>query len=154
MPIEIERKYLIANNDWEPLVINSFSIKQGYLNLAPERTVRVRIKENSAFITIKGKTKGICRAEFEYPIPLQEAVQLILLSEGSLIEKVRYEISYEGNIWEVDLFSGENKGLIIAEIELPSESHHFKIPQWIGKEVSEDARYYNANLVTTPYLNW
>ncbi len=154
MGMEIERKFLVSNDDWKPLVANSFSIKQGYLNLDPERTVRVRITEDRAHITIKGKTNGISRAEFEYQIPLQDGEQLILLSEGVLIEKVRHEVKYEDNIWEIDVFLGRNKGLVMAEIELTSENQTFKIPPWIGKEVSADTRYYNANLVRHPYLNW
>ncbi len=154
MALEIERKFLVSNDDWKPLVANSFSIKQGYLNLDPERTVRVRITEDRAHITIKGKTNGISRAEFEYQIPLQDGEQLILLSEGVLIEKVRHEVKYEDNIWEIDVFLGRNKGLVMAEIELTSENQTFKIPPWIGKEVSADTRYYNANLVRHPYLNW
>jgi len=154
MSIEIERKFLITNDGWKSLVINSFFIKQGYLNLAPERTVRVRIKGSQAHITIKGKSKGISRAEFEYQIPLKEAEQLILLSEGALIEKVRHEVKYEGNLWEIDVFSGKNQGLIVAEIELASENQIFKIPDWIGKEVSDDTKYYNSNLVISPFLAW
>jgi len=154
MGLEIERKFLIKSDDWKPLVINSFSIKQGYLNLAPKRTVRVRIQEKNAFITIKGKTKGITRVEFEYTIPFQEAKQLILLSEGSLIEKIRHKVKYEGNVWEIDVFSGTNEGLIIAEIELQSETQSIEIPSWLGKEVSNDSRYYNANLVKNPYSSW
>ncbi len=154
MGVEIERKFLITNNDWKPLVINSFSIKQGYLSLAPERTVRVRTKNNKAYLTIKGKNKGITRAEFEYEIPIIEAEQLLLLCEGTIIEKVRHEVVYEHKIWEIDVFKGDNQGLIIAELELINEEETFKIPDWLGKEVSTEAKYYNSSLATLPYAKW
>lgn len=154
MPLEIERKFVVTTNEWRTLVSRSYTIKQGYLNLAPERTVRVRVKEDEAFITIKGKSIGITRAEFEYEIPVKEAEQLLELCEGVIILKTRHEVVFEHKLWEVDVFEGENTGLIMAEIELTAEEENFKTPAWVGKEVSTDSRYYNSNLVKNPFANW
>ncbi len=154
MPTEIERKFLVRNNNWKDAVKRSFIIKQGYLNSNAERTVRVRLKGDEGFITIKGKSKGISRAEFEYKIPVNEAEQILLLCEESIIRKTRFEVNIANHLWEIDVFKGANKGLIIAEIELSSEQENFELPTWIGKEVSDDKRYYNSHLAKNPFCQW
>lgn len=152
MAIEIERKFLVHGDAWRDAPAIYYS--QGYLNRAKERTVRVRIAGEEAFLTIKGVTAGASRAEFEYPIPLWDARDLLALCEQPLIEKYRRKILFEGFIWEVDEFLGENAGLVVAEIELPSEDMHFTKPAWVGVEVTSDARYYNSALSSHPYSRW
>lgn len=154
MAVEIERKFLVRNESWRKDVQKIFSIKQGYLNSDTERNVRVRIKGEKGFLTIKGKTKNISRVEFEYEIPLFDAEELIKLCVKPIIEKVRHEIVYDGNIWEIDEFFGENKGLVIAELELKSEHQIYNSPEWIGKEVSNDSRFYNSSLIQNPFSLW
>lgn len=156
MATEIERKYLVHPKAWEKAKTKAtFSlISQGYLSLEAERTVRIRIKEEVAFLTIKGKTKGISRVEFEYPIPLKDGLDLLKLCQGSMIQKRRYLLKENQLTWEVDEFEGDNKGLIIAEVELESETQEPILPSWIKEEVSDDNRYYNSNLVTHPFKNW
>ena len=150
MPKEIERKYLLKSDDWKTLVSKSYSIQQGYLNSDPERTVRVRIKDDRGILTIKGKNEGITRAEYEYEIPIKEAEELIQLCELSIIKKVRNIVTLNSHIWEIDVFDGANKGLVLAEVELESEDTEILLPDWIGKEVSHDIRYYNSNLAKNP----
>ena len=154
MGIEIERKFLLANTDWESLVSKKIQIRQGYLNSDSERTVRVRITNDDAFLTIKSKSENISRAEFEYKIPLDEASELLLLCEKPLIEKTRNIVFIENHIWEIDVFEGDNKRLTLAEIELKSENENFSKPNWVGKEVSDDNRYYNSNLIKNPFKAW
>ena len=154
MAQEIERKFRVANDDWRAMASSSSSLKQGYLSSSAEATVRVRLEDNLGTLTIKSKTKGITRNEFEYAIPAQEAKELLMLCSGPLIEKTRYRIPQENRTWEIDVFEGDNDGLIIAEIELTSEDDYFVKPQWLGEEVSGDSRYYNSNLATHPYVNW
>ncbi len=154
MAQEIERKFRVANDDWRAMATSSSSLKQGYLSSSAEATVRVRLEDNLGTLTIKSKTKGITRNEFEYAIPAQEAKELLMLCRGPLIEKIRYRILQENHTWEIDVFEGDNDGLIIAEIELTSEDDYFAKPQWLGEEVSGDSRYYNSNLATHPYVNW
>lgn len=144
MGIEIERKYLV-NDRWKPTK-EGHSILQGYLSGSKENTIRVRIKNEQAFLTIKGSTKGISRAEYEYQIPLQDAIEMMKLCGDQIIEKTRYEVEYKGNIIEVDVFEGKHKGLIIAEIELLSEDLIPELPDWIEEEVSSNPKYYNSNL--------
>lgn len=153
MAYEIERKFLVKNQTWQADATKKY-YKQGYL--AREGTVvRVRIAGEKAFLTIKGKSNGISRVEYEYEIPLSDAHELLdNLCEKPLIEKYRYMIDYQGFTWEIDEFLGENEGLIVAEIELESENQNFPMPDWLGEEVSQDGRYYNANLVKNPYKNW
>jgi adenylate cyclase len=154
MPQEIERKFLVKNKTYKRLV-NPFYIHQGFLSTDKDRVVRVRIYGDNAFITIKGITKGISRAEFEYPIPVTDAESMLNhLCLKPTIEKYRYKINFAGNTWEVDEFLGENEGLVIAEIELEHAGQEFAIPAWVGEEVSHDPRYYNANLVKHPFKNW
>tara|TARA_B110000503_G_scaffold124024_1_gene190195 strand:- start:1000 stop:1464 length:465 start_codon:yes stop_codon:yes gene_type:complete len=154
MAQEIERKFRVANDDWRAMATSSSSLKQGYLSSSAEATVRVRLEDNLGTVTIKSKTNGITRNEFEYAIPAQEAKELLMLCSGPLIEKIRYRIPQENHTWEIDVFEGDNDGLIIAEIELTSEEDYFAKPQWLGEEVSGDSRYYNSNLATHPYVNW
>ena len=154
MAQEIERKFRVANDDWRAMATSSSSLKQGYLSSSAEATVRVRLEDNLGTLTIKSKTKGITRNEFEYAIPAQEAKELLMLCKGPLIEKIRYRIPQENHTWEIDVFEGDNDGLIIAEIELTSDEDYFAKPQWLGEEVSGDSRYYNSNLATHPYVNW
>lgn len=156
MGFEIERKYLVEKLQIDRIIKErkGADIVQGYLNLDPARSLRVRLKNQKAFITIKGKSDGIKRVEFEYEIPFEEGVEMMKLSTHDPIIKKRYEILHEGFVWEVDIFEGENKGLIVAEIELPNEQTHFSKPVWIKEEVSEDDRYYNLALYQNPYSNW
>jgi adenylate cyclase len=154
MAQEIERKFRVANDDWRAMASSSSSLKQGYLSSSAEATVRVRLEDNLGTLTIKSKTKGITRNEFEYAIPAQEAEELLIICSGPLIEKIRYRIPQENHTWEIDVFEGDNDGLIIAEIELTSDEDYFAKPQWLGEEVSGDSRYYNSNLATHPYVNW
>lgn len=154
--IEIERKFLVTNTDCITLATSQNRIVQGYLNSNPERTVRIRIKGNQGFLTIKGKgnDSGTTRLEWETQIPVKEAEQLLSLCEKGIIDKIRYEIPHGNHLYELDIFSGENQGLIIAEIELKSETEQFLKPDWLGDEVTGDEKYYNAYLSNHPYQNW
>ena len=152
MPLEIERKYLVNAHLWEPAGIGK-AIKQGYLQEAPEKTVRVRVKGNQGFLTIKGKNQGIVRQEFEYEIPVEEAEALLKLC-SSVIAKTRYEQQIGEHTWEIDVFEEANAPLLLAEIELKSENETFEKPTWLLTEVSADARYYNSNLAQRPYSEW
>lgn len=154
MAYEIERKFLLANDDWRKLVSDSFVLKQGYLSTNPEATVRVRIKRDKAMLTIKSKNTGIIRNEFEYDVPQRDAEEMLLLCAVPLIVKTRYIITLGSHTWEIDEFTDENNGLLLAEIELSKEDETFDKPEWIGKEVSDDNRYYNSNLITNPYTQW
>lgn len=154
MAKEIERKFLVTNQDWKKEATGTL-YRQGYLSSVKERTVRVRIINDKAFITVKGANSGITRLEFEYEIPLNDAtVMLDTLVEKPIIEKKRYKIKQGSLTWEIDEFLGDNAGLIVAEIELANEQQTFTKPAWIGQEVSDDQRYYNSNLVLNPYKNW
>jgi CYTH domain-containing protein len=154
MGTEIERKFLVTENSWRSLAAG-VKYRQGYLNSAKERTVRVRTIDDKGFLTIKGITTGASRAEYEYEIPVGDADALLDdLCEKPLIEKNRYKIDFEGFVWEVDEFFGENKGLIVAEVELESEDQAFEKPGWIGEEVTGDPKYFNSNLINNPYLKW
>lgn len=152
MAIEIERKFLVNGSAWQQADGERFS--QGYLNRDKERTVRVRVTGDKAFVTIKGPTNGASRSEFEYQIPIADGEQLLALCEGPAIEKVRRVISYKGSIWEVDEFFGENAGLVVAEIELESEEQDFERPDWLGQEVTHDHRYFNSSLSQHPFNKW
>lgn len=154
MGFEIERKYLVKGSDWKAAVTGQF-YRQGYLSSHPDRTVRVRTTDDQAYLTIKGKTSGVSRPEYEYAIPYEDAVELLnQLCEKPLIEKVRYKVPYEGLLWEVDEFQGENQGLIVAEVELTDENQTIALPSWIDQEVTADERYYNANLFKQPFSQW
>lgn len=154
MGVEIERKFLLVGDAWRTLGTPSL-MRQGYLSADPARTVRVRIEGERATLTIKGKSDGATRAEFEYEIPVAEAAQLLdYLCQRPLIEKTRRRIDVDGHTWEVDEFLGENAGLAVAEIELGSEQEAFTIPDWTGAEVTGDPRYYNSSLIRFPYSQW
>ncbi|MGK7927975.1 MAG: CYTH domain-containing protein [Spirulina sp.] len=151
---EIERKFLVKGEQWRSLGTPK-QYRQGYLSVVPHCTVRVRVAGDRAYLTVKGKTQGLSRKEFEYPIPLPEAEEMLEeLCDRPLIEKTRYTISIDDLVWEVDEFSGENQGLILAEVELQDETQAIALPEWIGREVSADPRYFNANLVKFPYRQW
>ncbi|WP_343586857.1 CYTH domain-containing protein [Flavobacterium sp.] len=154
--IEIERKFLVKSDDFKKQAFAQNDIAQGYLSSVPERTVRVRIKGHKGYITIKGisNTAGMSRFEWENEIPLDEAKELLKLCEKGKIEKTRYEIKSGNHVFEVDEFYGENDGLIMAEIELNSEDETFEKPEWLGEEVTNDERYYNAYLSKNPYKDW
>jgi len=170
MGVEIERKFLLVDefedDSWKRLSKRSSLIEQGYLSLDPERIVRIRVEEGqrddfpcSAKLTVKGKTQGISRKEFEYSIPVEDANEMLKLCLGSIIYKTRFQVmvplsGLSGLVWEIDVFDGDNVGLIVAEIELPNENFYLELPSWIRKEVSNDPRYFNSNLVTHPYKNW
>lgn len=151
---EIEHKFLVRNLDFKQGCIG-IDFKQGYLNDEPERTVRVRIAAERAFLTIKGRAVGAVRDEFEYEIPRADAeILLEVMCRKPIIEKTRYVVEFDGFMWEVDEFSGENKGLIVAEIELTYEHQTFTLPPWIGTEVTTDTRYFNSNLFKFPFSKW
>ena len=146
--MEIERKFLVKKQLWEAFEKPSPNrIVQAYLLNSAEKTVRIRIKGTKGYLTIKGPTHGISRAEFEYEIPLKDADELISTFAEKVIEKFRYEISFKNHLWEVDVFTGKLDGLYLAEIELNSEEEHFELPEWVGEEVSTDPNYYNSNLI-------
>lgn len=154
--LEIERKFLVKSDDFKEQAFAKNQIAQGYLSSIAERTVRVRIKGDKAFLTIKGigHQGGMSRFEWENQIPLDEAAELLKLCEKGKIEKTRYEIKLGNHIYEVDEFYGENEGLTMAEIELQSEDESFEKPDWLGEEVTNDERYYNAYLSKNPFKNW
>jgi len=154
MPQEIERKYLVIGDDWRSLAEGSI-YRQGYIPTQDKVTVRVRIIGEKAYLTIKGPTVQYSRLEFEYPIPIQDAQEMLeTLCQRPFIEKIRYKIEFSGLIWEIDEFEGANKGLILAEVELSDENQEIELPTWIGEEVSHDSRYYNSNLVKHPFSEW
>lgn len=154
MGIEIERKFLIDKTKLPPLT-NGYVIKQGYIKTAGLNTVRVRIRDGQAFLTLKSSSQGSSRLEFEYLIPVADAEEMLEnLCQRPFIDKMRYLIEHEGHTWELDIFEGENKGLIVAEIELSSEEEDFVLPEWVGEEVTEDKRYANSNLIEHPYSEW
>lgn len=156
MAEEIERKFLVKG-DFKPFVTKQTRIEQGYLSSAPERTVRVRIKGDRGFLTIKGagNETGTTRFEWEMEIPVEEAKSLLQICERSMIDKIRYIVPEKSGLkFEVDEFYGDNEGLTVAEIELPSEDHLFEKPEWLGDEVTGDLKYYNAMLVKNPYKYW
>ncbi len=154
MGTEIERKYLLANNDWRPLVSKSTRMRQGYLCNVDTTSLRVRIAGDKANLNIKSGGLTISRQEFEYEIPLEDAEQLLNTLARGVVEKTRHLVQHEGLLWEIDEFSGDNQGLIVAEVELESEDQAVQCPGWIGPEVSEDPRYYNVKLIENPYKNW
>ncbi|DAB41395.1 MAG TPA: adenylate cyclase [Sulfurovum sp. UBA12169] len=152
MGVEIERKFLVKNT-W-PRENGTLYI-QGYLSRQKERTVRVRVVGDKGYLTIKGKNQKASRPEYEYAIPAEEAKEMLeQLCEKPIICKYRYKVLYENTVWEIDQFLGENEGLIVAEVELESEDQMIDLPPWIGQEVTDDTRYYNANLIGNPYQKW
>lgn len=154
MATEIERKFLVQNDDWRKLASGTFYC-QGYICSEKSKTVRIRIIGKQGYLTIKGPSVETAREEFEYPIPLKDAQAMLdNLCDRPLIEKTRYKINHGGLVWEVDEFSGENQGLIVAEVELNQVSQVITLPDWIGSEVSHDPRYFNSNLAKHPYSQW
>lgn len=151
---EIERKFVVNKDLWKP-ADGGTHFKQGYLNAQKERVVRVRIEGERAKLTIKGVTTGVTRSEFEYPLPVEDAAILLdNLCEQPLIDKHRYKETIGGKVWEIDVFHGQNEGLVVAEIELASEDEGFELPAWAVKEVSSDPRYFNSNLLKQPFSTW
>jgi CYTH domain-containing protein len=151
---EIERKFLVTDDTWRRQA-TSTSFRQGYLSTVKERTVRVRAAGDEGTLTIKGITVGASRTEFEYPIPVEDAhVMLDELCEQPIIEKTRHVVDVDGTTWEIDEFAGVNEGLVVAEVELDSPDEQFTSPDWLGDEVTDDPRYFNANLIAHPYSKW
>jgi adenylate cyclase len=151
---EIERKFLVKGTAWKAQAAGTL-YRQGYLSSVKERTVRVRIAGEKAFLTIKGLNKGVTRTEFEYPVPVDDAAAMLDgLCERPLIEKTRYVLPSGGYTWEIDEFHGDNDGLVVAEVELQRADDKPPLPEWVGEEVSSDARYFNSNLVKKPFKTW
>jgi len=153
MALETERKFLVVGEGWRRLG-TPVPYAQGYLQRGTGRTVRVRIAGEEAFLTVKGPVTGITRQEFEYPIPLKDARAMLPLCDGPVIQKTRTKIPHGGLLWEVDEFGGENEGLLIAEVELSRPDERVELPDWVGAEVTGDARYYNSNLTVHPFREW
>ena len=155
MPVEIERKFLVDHARWQELPRPAgIMYRQGYLNDTPGKTIRVRLAGDKAYLTIKGPTVKASRSEFEYEIPQEDAKEMMALFTPVQVEKVRYRILFNQKTWEVDVFGGENEGLILAEIELSQADESFELPSWAGLEVTDDARYYNSALALNPYKHW
>jgi adenylate cyclase len=155
MALEIERKYLVRLEAWRPPKSGGTIQRQGYLSVDAARVVRVRRAGRRAWLTVKGQNRGIARTEFEYPIPVADAEAMLeTLCLSPIIEKTRYRVRFGGRVWEVDVFGGANAGLVVAEVELESETAEVNLPPWAGTEVSGDPRYYNANLVRHPFTAW
>lgn len=155
MPAEIERKFLVNNENWRKKVCRQKKIVQGYLANTERGSIRVRVSGENAYLNIKSMTLGIQRTEFEYPIPLDDAYYMLEnLCQQPVIEKTRYIVEQDQHLWEIDVFDGENSGLIVAEIELSSTEEDFHKPDWVGTEVSHDPRYYNVRLVYEPFSQW
>jgi len=153
MGTEIERKFLVKEGPWREAAADTY--RQGYLSTVKERTVRVRTINDKGYLTVKGISVGASRLEFEYEIPVADARELLdKLCEKPLIEKQRYKLDHGGLTWEIDVFFGDNEGLIVAEVELQSEDQVFERPDWVVDEVTSDPRYYNANLINNPYSKW
>ena len=154
MGIEIERKFLVIGDEWRSLG-KSIVYRQGYIYTHNKSTVRIRVAGNQGFVTLKSVRKGNKRSEFEYAILLSDAEEMLnTLCDRPLIEKMRYRLNFGDLVWEVDEFFGENEGLILAEVELSEENQQIELPSWIGKEVTEDGRYYNGSLAKYPYSEW
>lgn len=155
MAVEIERKFLVDHEQWRLLSKpGGKHYRQGYILSDDIKTIRVRVTNELGYITIKGKTKGISRLEYEYTIPVNEGIELLNNFAVSELEKTRYCITYEGKVWEVDEFLGDNQGLLVAEIELEDEAETFKLPPWITVEVTGDKKYYNSALSVNPFKRW
>jgi adenylate cyclase len=155
MSFEIERKFLVRSDDWRQLTTGQSDIRQAYLDSNAKASVRIRIRDNSsATLTIKSRPADLRRLELEYPIPVLQAEALMPLRQGIVVEKVRYFVPSGELTWEIDVFSGENQGLVIAEIELPNEHHPVELPPWIGAEVTGQPQYYNSALVRRPFSTW
>lgn len=154
MGLEIERKFLVKDSSWRDAALPGVRYVQGYMHFS-KGVVRARVAGDKAFLTVKGMVSGASRLEFEYPIPAADALAILeKLSEGPRIEKTRFIVPFQGFKWEMDVFDGENKGLVVAELELESEEQVFPKPPWLGVEVTSDLRYSNSNLARNPYSKW
>jgi adenylate cyclase len=155
MGIEVERKFLVSDESWRDGVTSSTRIVQGYIAQTGSATVRVRVKGDRGFLTIKGLSVGVSRSEFEYEVPVADALAMLdELAQGPVIDKVRHLVPVGGHVWEVDVFAGENAPLVMAEVELADSQEAFDRPDWAGVEVSDDQRYFNVNLARSPYSTW
>lgn len=155
MGVEIERKFLVKDDSWRSAVESRTRLIQGYLADGDKATVRVRVTGEAAYLTIKGPTAGVTRSEYEYPLPVADAQAMLReLAVYPAIDKTRYRVRAGAHLWELDVFAGENAGLVLAELELGSEQEAFEQPAWAGEEVSGDPRYYNVNLARNPYRRW
>jgi adenylate cyclase len=155
MGLEIERKFLVDKTLWQQVKPEkSVFMKQAYLSVDPAKTIRIRVAGEKAFLTIKGLSKGISRLEFEYELPVTDANQLIDDLTSEAVEKIRHYVTFENKLWEVDEFKGLNDGLMVAEIELQSETEDFEKPDWVLKDVTSDRRYANSSLSQNPFKNW
>lgn len=155
MALEIEHKYLVKPEAWAKVIPHkSIALQQAYLSTDPEKTIRVRTMGDSAYMTIKGKSQGASRLEYEYEIPLNDALELIRHFSSQPVEKIRHYVGFEGKTWEVDEFKGHNEGLLVAEIELASEEEHYLLPDWVDTNVTDDLRYANSNLSIRPFKSW
>jgi CYTH domain-containing protein len=154
MGVEIEKKFLVKDNSWKQQATGVY-YRQGYLSSHSERVVRIRTIENKGYLTIKGKSVGAARTEYEYEIPLEDAIEMLTrICEKPVIEKTRYTLDYKGLLWEIDEFAAENKGLVIAEVELEDENQNIELPSWVGEEVTMQEKYYNSNLIKHPFSTW
>ena len=154
MATEIERKFLVRDSSWQDQAYRSTPMRQGYLVSDEIRSVRVRIAGDKAQINIKSGTLGVSRSEFEYAIPLDDAREILAALCGAKVEKVRHLVRYGGLVWEIDVFEGDNAGLVVAEVELDAADQAIDMPPWAGQDVSEDLRYYNSELARHPYKDW
>lgn len=155
MAREVERKFLVADDGWKGAAAGGCRLRQAYLAEGGAASVRIRTKNGTeAFLTVKSAVPALSRAEYEYPVPVSDAEEMFRLRTGSIVEKTRFPVSHAGREWEVDVYSGENEGLVVAEVELPDEAAALDLPLWVGDEVTGDARYYAAALARSPYLTW
>lgn len=155
MATEIERKFLVRDDTWRAQAAPGIFYRQGYMSSTPASSIRVRCGGGQGFINLKSATLGVTRKEYDYPIPESDANEMLdMFCTGPLIEKTRYLVKHGGHVWEVDVFAGDNEGLVVAEIELDDADEFFALPGWAGEEVSHDPRYYNVCLVSHPYKNW
>ena len=161
MATEIERKFLVVNEAWRARVSETIEMSQGYLNDLQavesgdmKSSIRIRLEGDNALLNIKSGERGISRLEFEYPVSVDDARELLKLTVGGIVSKKRHLVEHDGFTWEIDEFAGENEGLIVAEIELPSTDTVFDLPEWVGAEVTDSIRYYNLSLAAHPYSQW
>ena len=155
MGVEVERKFLVTGDAWRDAVTSATRIVQGYIAQTETATVRVRVRAETGYLTIKGATTGVARSEYEYEIPVDDALGMLEeMAQGPVIDKVRHLVPVGTHVWEVDVFAGANAPLVMAEVELASADEHFVLPAWAGAEVSEDGRYFNVNLAREPYSTW
>ena len=149
MALEIEHKYLVKDESYKTLAYEKLTIKQGYLNRLPERTVRVRTVDQKGFLTVKGKNRGDVRHEYEYEIPYEDAEEMLQICEPGILDKTRYKVKYDNLVWEIDEYHGSLEGLTVAEVEIPTSGHKYEKPSFIGENVTGNPHYYNSNLSAT-----